>query len=250
MSGHSKWAQIKRKKGAEDVRRGKIFTKLIKEITVTARMGGGDPDGNPRLRKAIADAKAQNMPQDNIVRAIKRGTGELEGVAYEEVVYEGYGPGGVAVLVESMTDNKKRTVMEIRSVFTKNGGGLGEAGCVAWMFHKTGVITCAKGAVPEERLLEVALESGAEDVREEEDTFEVIVDPGKLERVRQTFDELRMKYTASEVSMRPQSTIKLQDRKHAEQVLRLMDALDECEDVQHVYANFDIPAELMEEIGG
>jgi YebC/PmpR family DNA-binding regulatory protein len=244
MSGHNKWASIKHKKGANDAKRGKIFTKLIKEITVAARMGGGDPNGNPRLRAAILAARAENMPKDNIERGIKKGTGELEGVSYEESVYEGYGPGGAAVLVESLSDNKNRSVAEIRHVFTKNGGSLGTSGCVAWMFKKKGYIAIDRQAVDEEKLMEKALEAGAEDVREDETTFEVITAPEDFEAVKSAIDGLRVPYISSEVTMLPQNTTSLAG-KEAEQMVRLMDMLEDCDDVQKVYTNADIPEELV-----
>jgi YebC/PmpR family DNA-binding regulatory protein len=244
MSGHNKWASIKHKKGANDAKRGKIFTKLIKEITVAARMGGGDPNGNPRLRAAILAARAENMPKDNIERGIKKGTGELEGVSYEESVYEGYGPGGAAVLVESLSDNKNRSVAEIRHVFTKNGGSLGTSGCVAWMFKKKGYIAIDRQAVDEEKLMEKALEAGAEDVREDETTFEVITAPEDFEAVKSAIDGLQVPYISSEVTMLPQNTTSLAG-KEAEQMVRLMDMLEDCDDVQKVYTNADIPEELV-----
>jgi YebC/PmpR family DNA-binding regulatory protein len=244
MSGHNKWASIKHKKGANDAKRGKIFTKLIKEITVSARMGGGDPNGNPRLRAAILAARAVNMPKDNIERGIKKGTGELEGVSYEESLYEGYGPGGAAVLVESLSDNKNRSVAEIRHVFTKNGGSLGTSGCVAWMFKKKGYIAIDRKAVDEEKLMEKALEAGAEDVREDETTFEVITAPEDFEAVKAAIDELQAPYISSEVTMLPQTTTSLAG-KEADQMVRLMDMLEDCDDVQKVYTNADIPEELV-----
>jgi YebC/PmpR family DNA-binding regulatory protein len=244
MSGHNKWASIKHKKGANDAKRGKIFTKLIKEITVAARMGGGDPAGNPRLRAAILAARAENMPKDNIERGIKKGTGELEGVNYDESIYEGYGPGGAAVLVESLSDNKNRSVAEIRHVFTKNGGNLGTGGCVAWMFKKKGYIAIDRKAVDEDKLMEKALEAGAEDVREDESAFEVITAPEDFERVKAAIDELKLTYISSEVTMLPQNTTSLTG-KEAEQMVRLMDMLEDCDDVQKVYTNADIPDELV-----
>jgi YebC/PmpR family DNA-binding regulatory protein len=248
MSGHSKWSQIKRKKGVADAKRGQVFSKLIKEITVAARMGGGDPEGNARLRTAIADARAENMPKDNIERAIKKGTGELAGVNYEEFTYEGYGPGGAAILVEAMTDNKNRTTAEMRYVFTRNGGNLGEAGCVAWMFHKKGYIVVEKGAVDEEKLMEMALDAGGEDIEESEKEYEVTTDPHKLDAVKKALEGAGIKYQLAELTMYPQSTVKL-DGKHAEQMLRLMEQLEEHDDVQKVYANFDIPDSVMEQLG-
>jgi len=248
MSGHSKWSSIKRKKGATDAKRGQVFTKLIKEITVAARIGGGDPEGNPRLRTAIAAAKADNMPKDNIERAIKKGTGELGGVTYEEFVYEGYGPGGAAVLVEAMTDNKNRTTAEVRHVFAKGSGNLGEAGCVAWMFHKKGYLVVEKGAVDEEKLMEIALDAGAEDIQEDEKEFEVITSLQAFEAVKQALEGAGITYQLAELTMYPQSTVEL-DTKNAEQMLRLMEQLEDLDDIQHVYANFDIPESVMEQLG-
>ena len=248
MSGHSKWSTIKRKKGATDAKRGKIFTKLIKEITVAARFGGGDVDANPRLRTAIANAKAENMPKDNIERAIKKGTGELEGFTYEEVIYEGYGPGGAAVLVESVTDNKNRTVADVRHIFSKCGGNLGEAGCVGWMFEKKGYLVFEKDDVDEETLMEIALEAGADDVRDEETTFEVITAPRDFDGVQKAFDEKSLKYVVAEITMVPQSTVKLEG-KEAEQMMRLMEGLEDSDDVQKVYSNFDISDTTLEAFG-
>ncbi|MDY6990949.1 MAG: YebC/PmpR family DNA-binding transcriptional regulator [Thermodesulfobacteriota bacterium] len=248
MSGHSKWSTIKRKKGATDAKRGKVFTKLIKEITVAARSGGGDSDTNPRLRTAIAAAKAENMPKENIERAVKRGTGELEGVNYEEVYYEGYGPGGAAVLVESLTDNKNRTVADIRYLFSKTGGSLGEAGCVAWMFEKKGLFVLEKENVDEETLMEVTLDAGAEDIRDEEGTFEVITSIEAFEAVKKALDERGMGCTLAEITMLPQTTVKVEG-KEAEQMLRLMDGLEDSDDVQRVYANFDISDRTLEALG-
>ncbi|MBW2107112.1 MAG: YebC/PmpR family DNA-binding transcriptional regulator [Deltaproteobacteria bacterium] len=245
MSGHSKWSTIKRKKGATDAKRGKLFTKLIKEITVAARFGGGDPDANPRLRTAIASARAENMPKDNIERAIKKGTGELEGTAYEEVVYEGYGPGGAAVLVESLTDNKNRTVADVRHIFSRAGGNLGEAGCVAWMFQKKGFFVIEKDAVDEELLMEVALEAGAEDIRDEESTFEIITAPEDFEQVKQALEQKAVPCVVAEITMLPQTTVKLEG-KEAEQMLRLMENLEDSDDVQKVYSNFDIADNTLE----
>jgi len=248
MSGHSKWSQIKRKKGAADAKRGQVFTKLIKEITVAARFGGGDPEGNARLRTAIAAAKAENMPKDNIERAIKKGTGELAGVTYEEFPYEGYGPGGAAVLVEVLTDNKNRTTAEIRHIFSRSGGNLGEAGSVAWMFHKKGYIVIEKGAVEEDKLMEVTLDVGAEDIEASDKEYEVTTDPQKLDVVKKALEKAGIKYHLAELTMYPQSTVAI-DGKHAEQMLRLMEQLEEHDDVQKVYANFDIPDSVMEQLG-
>jgi YebC/PmpR family DNA-binding regulatory protein len=247
MSGHSKWSQIKRKKGATDAKRGQVFTKLIKEITIAARIGGGDPEGNPRLRTAVAAAKAENMPKDNIDRAIKKGTGELEGVSYDEFLYEGYGPGGAAVLIEVMTDNKNRTTAEIRHIFAKSSGNLGEAGCVAWMFDKKGYIVVEKGAVDEERLMEVILDAGADDIQEGEKEFEVVTDPGAFDAVKAALDGAGIQYLLAEVTMHPQSVVQLEG-KNAEQMLRLMEQLEDQDDVQKVYANFDIPEGVMEQL--
>lgn len=249
MSGHSKWSTIKRKKGATDAKRGKIFTKLAKEIIVAARLGGGDINMNPRLRAAVADARTENMPKDNIERAIKKGTGELEGQSYEEVIYEGYGVGGVAVLVESMTDNKNRTVPDLRHIFSKNGGNLGENGCVAWLFDKKGLITVDKKAVTEEKLMDIALEAGAEDVREQEKEYEVVTSVVDFEAVKKAMDDQKVPYLAAEITMIPKTTVQIEDEKQAQQVLRLMDGLEDYDDVQHAYANFDIPDAILEAIG-
>ena len=248
MSGHSKWSSIKHKKGAADAKRGKIFTKITKEITLAARLGGGDIDGNSRLRQAIAAAKAENMPKDNIEKAIKKGTGDLDGgAAYEEVVYEGYGPGGVAVLVEVMTDNKNRTVSDIRHIFSKHGGNLGENGCVAWIFEKKGSIIISRDAIEEDRLMELALEAGAEDVKEQESEYEVITDPGSFEDVRSAMDEAGVPYILAEIGMVPQNTVSLEEGK-AGQMLKLMEKMEDNDDVQHVYANFDISDDIMERL--
>jgi YebC/PmpR family DNA-binding regulatory protein len=245
MSGHSKWASIKHKKGALDAKRGKIFTRLIKEISVAARLGGGDPSGNPRLRQAIAAAKAENMPKDNIERAVKKGTGELEGISYEEVNYEAYGPGGVAVLIDCLTDNKNRTVADLKHIFDRHGGSLGAPGCVSWIFEKKGVITFDKGVAEEEKLLEIALDSGAEDVKQAGDQFEVVMNPADFEKVKKAFDASGLKYSLAEIAMIPQNLVRLQGKK-AEQMLNLMEALEDNDDINHVYANFDIPDEVME----
>lgn len=250
MSGHSKWSTIKRKKGALDAKRGKIFSKLNKEIMVAARLGGGDPSGNPRLRAAIAAAKAENMPKENIERAIKKGTGELAGGNnYEEVIYEGYGPGGVAVLVESLTDNKNRTVSEIRHIFTKHGGSMGEAGCVAWMFEKKGVIAFDKNKVEEDTLLEAALEAGAEDLQVGESEFEVITDAASFEKVKAALEAKGFVWENAEIQMHPKTTVRIEDEKPAQQLLKLMEMLEDHDDVQKVFANFDIPDRLLEALG-
>jgi YebC/PmpR family DNA-binding regulatory protein len=240
MSGHSKWHTIKHKKGALDAKRGKIFTKLIKEITVAARTGGsGDVDANARLRKAVTDAKAQNMPNDTIDRAIKRGTGELEGVNYEEITYEGYGIGGVAVLVETMTDNRNRTVAELRHLFSKNGGNLGEAGSVAWMFDKKGYIVVDKEAKPEDELFELVIEAGADDLQDEGDVFEIYTAPENFDAVLDAVKAARIEPQVAEISMVPQNHIKLEGA-DAQKMLKLYEAIDDNDDVQKVHANFDI----------
>lgn len=244
MSGHSKWAGIKHKKAKVDAQRGRLFSRLIREITVAARIGGGDPAGNPRLRDTIDKAKAGNMPQDNIIRAIKKGTGELEGVTYEDCVYEGYGPGGVAVMLEVVTDNRNRTTAEVRKIFSRFGGNVGEVGCVGWMFDKKGLIHVSAKGVDEEQLLAVALESGAEDVRTEEQTFEVVTAPKDFKAVKTALEQASFPIEQAEVTMLPQSTVRIEG-KTAEQVLRLMDGLEEHDDVQQVYSNFDIPEEIM-----
>lgn len=246
MSGHSKWHTIKHKKGALDAKRGKIFTKLIKEITVAARTGGtGDLDANARLRKAVTDAKAQNMPNDTIDRAIKRGTGELEGVSYDEITYEGYGIGGVAVLVETMTDNRNRTVAEIRHLFSKNGGNMGEAGSVAWMFDKKGYIVVDKEAKSEDELFEIAIEAGADDMQDAGDVFEIYTSPENYEAVDNAIKAAGIEPQASEISMIPQNYIKLEGD-DAKKMLKLYEAIDDNDDVQKVYANFDIDESEME----
>ncbi len=246
MSGHNKWSTIKHKKGAADAKRGKVFTKLIKEISVAAKLGGGDPAANPRLRTAIDKAKAENMPKDNIERAIKKGTGEMEGVTYEEIVYEGYGPGGAAVLVEVMTDNRNRSVSEVRSIFTKNNGNMGEAGCVAWMFSKKGLILFEK-TVDFDKLFEAAIEAGAEDVAEQDEQYEVTTDPADFIEVREALVAKGFAFANAETTMIPQTLVPLEG-KQAESMLKLMDKLEDNDDVQNVYANFDISAEEMEKL--
>ena len=246
MSGHNKWSSIKHKKGAADAKRGKLFSKFIKEITIAARIGGGDPDHNPRLRTILDKARAANMPNDNVARAIKKGTGELEGSTYEEITFEGYGPSGVALLVETTTDNRNRTVAEIRHLLGKMGGSMGAAGCVAWMFTKQGVFIFDK-SVGEEKLMEVVLEAGATDIRDEDDILTVTTDPSSFDAVKKACDTAGLKYVEANISMVPQNTIKL-DRDAAEKMLKLMDALEDHEDVQNVYANFDIDSKTMEEL--
>ncbi len=246
MSGHSKWATIKHKKGALDAKRGKIFTRLIKEISMAAR-SGGDPDKNPRLRGAIVAAKAENMPSDNIKRAIQRGTGELPGTTYEEITFEGYGPGGVAVLVEVTTDNRNRTVSEIRHVFGKHNGNLGEANSVAWMFHKKGSIVVPKTAAKEDDLMNIVLEAGGEDLRDDGENWELITDPHSFEPVLEAVKKAGINPTVAEVAMLPQNYIKLEGA-NATQMIRLMEALEEHDDVQHVYSNFDVDQEHLEAV--
>jgi YebC/PmpR family DNA-binding regulatory protein len=248
MSGHSKWATIKRKKSATDAKRGKIFTKVIKELTVAARMGGGDPVSNPRLRAVMLKAKDVNMPADNIKRAIQKGTGELPGVSYEEISYEGYGPAGVAVLVEVLTDNKNRTVSEVRHIFSKHNGNLGENGCVAWMFQTRGLMAVDKPTVSEDRLMELALEAGAEDVKDAGESFEVTTDPSDFEDVKKQLEEAGLTMSLAEITKIPNSMVHLEG-KEAEQMLKLLAALEDNDDVNAVHANFDIDDEVIERIG-
>jgi YebC/PmpR family DNA-binding regulatory protein len=244
MSGHSKWSSIKHKKAARDAKRGKLFTKLIKEITIAARLGGGDLNANPRLRTAVAAAKAQSMPNDNIDRAVKKGTGELGGGNFEQVTYEGYGPGGVALILDVLTDNRNRTVSEIRFILSRHGGNLGESGCVAWMFKKRGVITIEKGAAEEDRLIELALDAGADDVVGDEDSFEVATAPENFSAVRDAIEKAGIPIANAEVTMIPENTVKVTGHQ-AEQVLKLMEDLEDHDDVQSVSANFDIDEEVM-----
>ncbi len=244
MSGHSKWATIKHKKAAVDARRGKVFTKLIRELTSAARMGGGDADSNPRLRTAVAAAKTANMPSDTIQRAIKKGTGELPGEVYEEITYEGYGAGGVAILVDVLTDNKNRTVAEIRHLFAKHGGNLGETGCVAWMFARKGLITLHTNQIDEDTLLELVLEAGGDDIKTEAEAYEIVTAPEAFEDVRSTLEQKGLTFDVAEVTMMPQNTVPVEG-KQAEQVLRLMEALDDQDDVRKAHANFDISDEVM-----
>jgi YebC/PmpR family DNA-binding regulatory protein len=246
MAGHSKWAQIKHKKAHTDAKRGKLFSRIVKEVAVAARLGGGDPGSNPRLRLAIDKAKEANMPYDNIKRAIMKGTGELPGASYEEAVYEGYGPGGVAVFIEALTDNKNRTVSEIRHLMSKNGGNMGEAGCVAWMFDSCGYILVEKKDVDEDTLMSVALEAGALDMKNDpqEDNYEIITAQEDMQKVHDAIKERGIPLALAEITMLPKSYVDL-DEKSAEQMTRLMEALEEHEDVQNVYANFNIPEEIM-----
>lgn len=249
MSGHSKWHSIKHKKAAADAKRGKLFTKIIRELSVAAREGGGDPETNPRLRKAIADAKAVNMPADNIKRAIMKGTGQLEGASYEEVKYEGYGPGGVAIFIEALSDNKNRTVSELRHIFTKNGGRIGESGCVSWMFKRRGYIVVEKGKATEDKLLEIVLSSGAEDLRDDGSNYEIITPPDKYESVVDALKQSEVEIATSSLGYIPQNYVKLEG-KQAQQLLRLMEELEDHDDVQHVWANFDIPEEEIASFSG
>ncbi|WP_027357152.1 YebC/PmpR family DNA-binding transcriptional regulator [Desulfofundulus thermocisternus] len=239
MAGHSKWSTIKRKKARVDAQRGKLFTRLSREIIVAARLGGGDPEANPRLKAAIQRAKEANIPNENIQRAIQKGTGELGGTAYEELVYEGYGPGGVAVMLEIMTDNRNRTAGEIRHLFSRHGGNLGEAGCVSWMFTKKGVIVVEKDGLDEDELMLAALEAGAEDMKTEEDEFEIITAPEDFDRVRQALEEKGVPIAEAQVTMVPRSTVRLTGQE-AEQMMRLIEALEDHDDVQEVYANFEL----------
>src|SRR5512133_2402872 len=243
MSGHNKWSTIKHKKGAADAKRGKVFTKIIKEISVAAKLGGGDPGANPRLRTAIDKAKGENMPKDNIERAIKKGSGGMEGVNYEETTYEGYGPGGVAVVVEVMTDNRNRTVSDVRSIFTKCNGNMGETGCVSWIFDKKGLIIYPK-TVDFDKLFDAALEAGADDVSEQDEQYEVITDPSSFIEVRDALAAAGFKFDSAEITMIPQTLIKLEG-KQAESMLKMIDRLEDNDDVQNVYANFDISMEDM-----
>ena len=245
MSGHSKWASIKHKKAANDAKRGKLFTKLLKEVTVAARNDGGDPEMNPRLRTAIQAAKAANVPNDTVDRAILKGTGDLEGIGYEEVVYEGYGPNGVALIIEVLTDNKNRSVSDLRNILDRNGGAMGERGCVSWMFEKRGLIFVQKDSIDEDELFLIAADAGAEDLETQEEQIQIICPFEDFESVRVAIKESHADISLAETTMVPQTTIKL-DEKQAEQMIRLMDLLDDNDDVQKVYANFDIPDDILE----
>jgi YebC/PmpR family DNA-binding regulatory protein len=244
MSGHSKWSTIKHKKGAADAKRGKIFTKVIKEITVAARIGGGDVDGNPRLRLAVQKAKEVNMPQENLIRAIKKGTGELEGVQYQEISYEGYGPGGVAIFMEVMTDNKNRTIGELRAVLDKNGGNMGENGCVAWIFEKKGIITIMISEKDEEELLELVMDAGGDDLQTVDDYYEITTSVESFESVRKAIENSGLKVQSAQLTRIPQNTVNVEE-KNCKSLLRLMDMLEDHDDIQKVYSNFDITDELM-----
>jgi YebC/PmpR family DNA-binding regulatory protein len=246
MSGHSKWSSIKHKKAATDAKRGKIFTRFIRELTIAARAGGGDPESNSRLRHAIDGARAANMPSDNIKKAVQRGTGELEGVNYEELSYEGYGPGGIALLVEAMTDNKNRTVSEVRYVFNKYNGNLGEQGCVSWMFTRKGMIIVATSSIGEDELMEIVLENGAEDMKKEGDNYEISTSTEDFDKVHQALKAKNIAIESAEISKIPSTYIKLEGRQ-AEQMLKLYDKLEELEDIQNVWANFDIADEIIDQ---
>lgn len=248
MAGHSKWANIKHRKAAVDAKRGKIFTKLIRELTVAAKEGGGDPEANPRLRTAVNAAKGQNMPNDTIDRAIKRGTGDVDGISYQEIFYEGYGPGGSAVYVQTLTDNKNRTVSEVRRIFTKHGGSLGENGCVAWMFDLKGRIAFPADSVDEENVFDVAIDAGADDVVKEDSELVVITPTDTFEEVKNSLKENGLEYESADVTMVPQNNVKIEG-KEAETMIRLMEALEDSDDVQNVYANFDIDEQILEALG-
>jgi len=246
MSGHSKWSTIKHKKGAADAKRGKVFTRIIKEMTIAARLGGGDAEGNPRLRAAVAEAKANNMPKDNIERAIKRGTGEIEGVAYEEVTYEGYGPGGVAIIVEALTDNANRTTPEVRHAFEKHGGNLGTPGSVKFQFERKGYFAVEKSAADEDKLMEIALEAGADDLQADDpEAYEIYASPENFEAVRQALESNKIATVEAKLGMIPANYVSLDENK-SKQVMKLLEILDDHDDVQNVWSNFDIPAEMME----
>ena len=247
MSGHSKWSSIKHKKAARDAKRGKVFTKLIKEITIAARLGGGDINANPRLRTAVLTARGQSMPNDNIERAIKKGTGEIGGGQIEEVVYEGYGPGGVAIMVEVLTDNRNRTVAELRFIFSRHGGNLGEAGCVGWMFKKRGMIGIEKSAIDEDKLLELALDAGADDVQSDTESYSVLTAPDKYAAVREALEKARVPIANGEITLIPENVVPVSGH-HAEQVLKLVEELEDHDDVQSVSANFDISDEELAQI--
>ena len=245
MSGHSKWSQIKHRKAVVDAKRGKLFSRLIKEITVSTRIGGGDPELNPRLRSAVATARSSNVLNDTIEKAILRGTGELEGIDYEEIIYEGYGPGGVALIIEVLTDNRNRVVAELKHVLNKNGGNMGENGCVSWLFDKRGLVIVEKDSIDEDELFMVAAEAGAEDVTSSEDSIEILTPFEDFDHVRTVVEETGAQIQVSEITMIPQNTVSLEG-KEAERMIRLMGAIEELDDVQKVYANFDIPDEILE----
>ena len=249
MGGHSHWAGIKHKKAANDAKKGKIYTKLIKEITIAAKMGGGDPDKNPRLRKAIDDAKEVNMPLDNVKRAIMRGTGQLPGAVYEEVVYEGYGPQGTAVMIEATTDNKNRTFNELRVILERHGGNMGTNGCVSWVFERKGYITVPKASVSEEEIFNIAIESGAEDIKsEDEEAYEIFTTPETFDSVKDKLLEKKIQISSSEITMLPKNEVRINDEEKADSIVKMMDELENHDDVKNVYSNFDIPPELLDKI--
>lgn len=250
MSGHSKWSTIKRKKGKADQERGRIFTRLIKEITVAAREGGADPETNARLRTAVASAKSANMPADNIKRGILKGTGQLPGVTFESFTYEGYGPGGVALMLEVMTDNKNRVVAEIRNILSKHGGNLGSAGCVSWMFESCGVIVVELDSIDEESLMEIVMDNGADDLTSDSGSFEIVMDPSVLDDVRQALEKKGILIASAEVTMLPQNTTKLEDESDASSLLKMIELLEDNDDIQKVYSNFDIDEALLEKVAG
>jgi YebC/PmpR family DNA-binding regulatory protein len=245
MSGHSKWSSIKHRKAAVDAKRGKLFSKLIKEITAASRVGGADTEINPRLRTAVLAAKSKNVPSDTIEKAILRGTGELDGVDYEEILYEGYGPGGVAIMIEVLTDNKNRAIADVRHILSKHGGNMGARGCVSWLFDKRGLIIVEEGSIDEDELFMIALDSGADDLTSQDEHLEIIASPENFHAVRDAVEESGTTILDAEMTMLPQNTVKLEG-KEAERMLRLMEALEDSDDVQKVYANFDIPDELLE----
>ena len=249
MSGHSKWASIKHKKGALDAKRGALFTKIIKEITVAAKNGGGKLEANPRLRTAIQKAKESNMPADNIDRAIKKGTGELPGVVYEEITYEGYGPGGVAILIEALTDNKNRTTAEVRNILEKKGGSMSGAGSVAWQFHNKGFIVVQKNVVDEEKLMSIVLDAGASDFSAEGDSYEITAEPQDFENVKKAVQDSKIAITSAEVTRIPQATVKVSAANDAKNVLAMVESLEEHDDIQNVYSNLDIPDEILQQLG-
>ncbi|BAI81117.1 conserved hypothetical protein [Deferribacter desulfuricans SSM1] len=248
MAGHSKWANIKHRKAAQDAKKGKIFTKIARELMVAAKIGGSDPEMNPRLRVALEKARQANMPKENVERAIKKGTGEGNESNFEDVIYEGYGPGGVAILVQALTDNKNRTVAEVRSTLTKRGGSLGEAGCVAWLFEKKGVIGIKRETIDEDTLMDIVLEAGAEDLKVEDDNYEVITEPSEYYNVKKALEDKGIKIEYAELTMKPKNTVKVEGE-NAKKLLGLIEALEDLDDVQEVYANFDIDDKVMEELG-
>ncbi|MEF3280211.1 MAG: YebC/PmpR family DNA-binding transcriptional regulator [Elusimicrobiota bacterium] len=250
MGGHSHWAGIKHKKAANDAKKGKIYTKLIKEITVAAKMGGGDPDKNPRLRKAIDDAKEVNMPLDNVKRAIMRGTGQIPGAVYEEITYEGYGPAGIAVMIDATTDNKNRTFNELRVILERHGGNMGTTGCVSWIFERRGYITVPKNSISEDDLFNIALDVGAEDIKNEPDTefYEIFVSPDKVEEIKNKLIERKINVSSAEATMIPKNEVKVSDAELAEKIVTMMDELENHDDVKNVFSNFDIPSELLDKL--